>query len=359
VKRRKKRRRGAIYKRVVRPSSIYQRSMSASSSSKEGSAPLLSSSNQKEVEQVTATHHRLMVRQMDDYLFLSTARVEGSTFVKKMHQRHPSYCINVNRSKTIVSEEGLLHIDDHGDDNDDHDNDDGNNAKEFKKKTSRFLPWNGLLIDTYTLEVRGDYSRYLSFDLRYTLTVEASRQPGEALLQATNRFVISKCHLILLDGNINTKRTVVLNVYQMCAFAAIKMIVYAKAAKMALKPSLAKKIATSAVQHLMQRIKTVFEPRIRGQLGLDEERRPFLPLATYESLPKGSLCSMTRDELQFCGACAFHNVLVSRKIKFPEATKELAKWKSDIVRRLDDAKGLKLSIRAAIHASRLILNMCK
>mmetsp|Transcript_29663 Transcript_29663/g.41344 ORF Transcript_29663/g.41344 Transcript_29663/m.41344 type:complete len:137 (+) Transcript_29663:354-764(+) len=136
------------------------------------------------------------------------------------------------------------------------------------------------------------------------------------------------------------------------------MIVYTKAAKMALKPSLAVKIARSAVQHLMQRIKTVFEPRIRGNLGLDEERRPF-SLPNGASLSQPSLCSVTREELQFCGACAFHNVLHLRKIKFPGAARELGRWKNDIVRRLGDAKGLKLSIRAAIDASRLILNMCK
>jgi len=89
--------------------------------------------------------------------------------------------------------------------------------------TSSLMPWNGLLIDTNTLEVRADYSRYLTTELKNFLTVGYSDRPGEALKRSLKRSLQTKCHPLLLDEFINRKEAVVINVVQMLLLSAMKL----------------------------------------------------------------------------------------------------------------------------------------
>ena len=80
-----------------------------------------------------------------------------------------------------------------------------------------------------TLEVRCDYSRYLSSSLLSDHITVDFRQPGRALSRAILRFVQSRAHPLLLDAAVNGEQRVACNWFGLYVVAAMKAAAYASA----------------------------------------------------------------------------------------------------------------------------------
>ena len=86
----------------------------------------------------------LLLRWVDDFLFITPHKILASKFLNVMHNGIPEYGCFINREKTLTNFDVVT--------------DDGEQVKKVCAST-RF-PWCGYLFDTVTLEVRCDLSRY-------------------------------------------------------------------------------------------------------------------------------------------------------------------------------------------------------
>jgi hypothetical protein len=185
-------------------------------------------------------HHSLLLRLVDDFLYITTDLSAARRFVTTLHGQIPDYGCTVHQAKTQISfDMGLAN---HttttssrgpsagagagsggGGDSDD--------LSSLRPTLGTFIPWCGLLLNTRTLEVQADYSRYLGddFRLRDSFTVEASSAVGSTLRRRLYSFLRPKCHGVLLDTRINSVATVWLNIYQAFLLAAIKFHCYTRA----------------------------------------------------------------------------------------------------------------------------------
>ncbi|XP_063778754.1 telomerase reverse transcriptase isoform X2 [Pseudophryne corroboree] len=84
------------------------------------------------------------------------------------------------------------------------------------------FPWCGLLLDTQTLEVFADYSSYSCTSIRSSLTFCHSAAAGKNLRDKLLRVLRLKCHSLFLDLEINSLRTVYINVYKIFLLQAYR-----------------------------------------------------------------------------------------------------------------------------------------
>ncbi|GES81439.1 telomerase reverse transcriptase-like [Rhizophagus clarus] len=153
----------------------------------------------------------VMLHLLDDFLYISTSETNVTKFITVMHRGHPEYRCIVNDKKSMVnfdleiSGEKIKKI---------------NNPGEF--------PWCGLLINTHTLNVKADYSRYVFSHISDTLTIKTTRNPGEFLKQKMIEFMTTKCHWIFYDTSFNTRGVTLLNIYQNFLMIAMKFHNYIK-----------------------------------------------------------------------------------------------------------------------------------
>ena len=83
-----------------------------------------------------------------------------------------------------------------------------------------FIAWCGLLFDTQTLEVRWDYARYEGTHISDTLTAPSSL--GHELASKLKQYVKAKCVAVLMSRQINGHSVILLNLYQMFLYVAMK-----------------------------------------------------------------------------------------------------------------------------------------
>lgn len=118
--------------------------------------------------------------------------------------------------------------------------------KTYQAGDAEFVQWCGLLVNSATLELQADYTRYTGQHLAGALGLNAQRvrsragrrmsklivkvgfpcaqctaneapspqAPGKVLAAKLRAYLRPKCHPVLLDGTINTPMTVRLNIYQ-------------------------------------------------------------------------------------------------------------------------------------------------
>ena len=87
------------------------------------------------------------------------------------------------------------------------------------------FPWCGLLIDTATLAVVADYTRYAGIAMSDTLTVDLSRNAGRAMRNKLMFSLRARCHRIFFDAAVNS--AAVQNIYRVFLLAAFKLHAYA------------------------------------------------------------------------------------------------------------------------------------
>ena len=87
------------------------------------------------------------------------------------------------------------------------------------------LAWCGLLIDTGSYEILGDYEKYEQVQLKYAIS---SVFTGVELVKKVRAFLKPKCHALLFDGDLNSPKVVRLNAFHMYLVAAIKFHILVK-----------------------------------------------------------------------------------------------------------------------------------
>lgn len=149
----------------------------------------------------------LLMRQVDDTLFISREQEETSRFLSRMVEGWKgSHGFAVNAEKTRASfASGIC-----------------------GRENVSNMPWCGLLFNMDTMEVTCDYNRYgvPGGRLRHCVTVEHASNCGRVWENRSSVCFKPKLHGLLLDGRINRTRTVALNVYQSAVLCCLKVCAY-------------------------------------------------------------------------------------------------------------------------------------
>jgi telomerase reverse transcriptase len=162
----------------------------------------------------------VLVRWVDDFLFLSVRRDAAEAFVARAHAGFPEHGAAVSVAKTALNFDAWA----------------GGARLPRNEYTSgagsggaRYIRWCGLLIDSATLALRADYSRYEGVLLRDGVAVP-SAAPGAAARTRLRAYLRPKAAALLFDADVNGAAGVALNVHQAFLLAAAKLHVYAAAA---------------------------------------------------------------------------------------------------------------------------------
>nr|XP_009765712.1 PREDICTED: telomerase reverse transcriptase isoform X2 [Nicotiana sylvestris] len=156
----------------------------------------------------------LLLRFIDDLLFISTSKEQASRFFSRLQRGFRAYNCDMNKKKFGMNFQ-INTIPDLRSD-----------RLYVVEDGTSFLRWSGLFINCSTLEIQADYTRYLNFPLSSTLTVGWLNKPGRDLKVKLCGYLRPKCHPIFYDSNINSAAVVRLNIYQAFLLCAMKFHCY-------------------------------------------------------------------------------------------------------------------------------------
>ncbi|CAL2237024.1 unnamed protein product [Prunus armeniaca] len=167
-------------------------------------------------DKIGSSSSHFLVRFIDDFLFISTSKKQASSFYSRLQRGFRDYNCFMNEKKfgvnfNIRQMPGLP-----------------SNRVYLGEDGISFLRYCGLLINSCTLEVQADYTKYLSNHLSSTLTVSWQGQPSHHLKEKLCDYMRPKCHPIFFDSNINSASVVRLNLYQAFLLCAMKFHCYVR-----------------------------------------------------------------------------------------------------------------------------------
>ncbi|KAL3695661.1 hypothetical protein R1sor_009737 [Riccia sorocarpa] len=156
----------------------------------------------------------VLLRLIDDSLFISTSEAAATIFVERMHAGSEEYGCQANRRKTAANFPLQL----------------GKRTLPKKIYTTEdgacFMRWSGLLVNCYTVEFQADYARYSGEHIRSTLTVKREENQGWHLVLKMCQYMRPKCHALFFDPRINSPATIRLNAFQAFLLCAMKFHAY-------------------------------------------------------------------------------------------------------------------------------------
>ncbi len=200
-----------------------------------------------------AATHSMLLRLVDDWLLVTTHRAVAEEVAKCMLGGIPAYNIVVNPAKTKLSFQ--LKIKNTADGEGGGSGASGGvqvNVRVIEPSVytssegSTFVKWCGLLLNTNTLELMGDYTRYAGEHISTTLTIPMKKGMGAALGSKLCHYLRPKVHALLLDPSINSPTTVRVNVYQAFMIGAMKFHCYVRA--MPVAPTTESKVLMNAIE---------------------------------------------------------------------------------------------------------------
>ncbi|CAN1344024.1 Telomerase reverse transcriptase [Linum perenne] len=156
----------------------------------------------------------VLLRLIDDFLLITTSKNQAASFVSKLKRGFDEYNCYMNQDKYCLNFD---------------------TGRESQLQTKRicvshdgtsFLPWSGLLLNSSTLDIQADYSRYLKNPLSSCLTINWEKGPSRHLKRKLRAFMRPKCHALFYDSNINSAPIVRLNVFQAFLLCAMKFHCY-------------------------------------------------------------------------------------------------------------------------------------
>ncbi|KAM5264430.1 telomerase reverse transcriptase [Ctenodactylus gundi] len=151
----------------------------------------------------------VLLRLVDDFLLVTPHLAQATAFLRALIQGIPEYGCVINLQKTLVNfpvEDGAL----------------GSQAPPQLPAHCLF-PWCGLLLDTRTLEVFCDYSSYAQTSIRASLTFDCSVRAGRSLRRKLLAMLRLKCHGLFLDLQVNSFRTVCINIFKIFLLQAYRL----------------------------------------------------------------------------------------------------------------------------------------
>lgn len=126
-------------------SKIGQQSLSDSSQNKSLSSSD-SSSNNSSTNSSSQLPIGVLMRLIDDFIYITSSQEASKEFVTKMHKGFTEYGISINKEKTRLNYNLKITNNQTG--------------EEDIYKPKRYITWCGLVIDTQTFQITMDYSRY-------------------------------------------------------------------------------------------------------------------------------------------------------------------------------------------------------
>ncbi|KAK3592766.1 hypothetical protein CHS0354_003201 [Potamilus streckersoni] len=156
----------------------------------------------------TFAEDELIMRVVDDYLFVTPTEENAKCFLDKMLEGIPEYNCFTNISKVLVN----FH----------HTHERLGTIAMIDSEDSEWFPWCGMMFSMKTLDVRGDYSRYAGVSIGDTMTFDLSNKPGKALRDKLLFSVRQKCHHIFMDISINSPENIVRNCYYLFMLSAFR-----------------------------------------------------------------------------------------------------------------------------------------
>ncbi|XP_077789520.1 telomerase reverse transcriptase isoform X1 [Podarcis muralis] len=150
----------------------------------------------------------VLMRLTDDFLLATPHLTEAKAFLRTLAMGVPEYGFVINPGKTVVN----FPVDK-----------DIPGCSAFKQLPARtVIPWCGLLIDTQTLEVYCDYSSYACTSIRSSLSFNSSNKAGVSMRNKLLVVLQLKCHSLFLDLQINSLRTVCINIFKILLLQAYR-----------------------------------------------------------------------------------------------------------------------------------------
>ncbi|XP_077166666.1 telomerase reverse transcriptase isoform X2 [Paroedura picta] len=152
----------------------------------------------------------VLMRLTDDFLLVTPHLAEAKKFLRTLAASIPEYGFSINPAKTVVN----FPLDEAADIP-------GYSAFQQLPAHSMF-PWCGLLIDTQTLEVYSDYSSYARTSVRASLSFRRDSPAGVHMRNKLLGVLQLQCHHLLLDLQINSLKTVYINIYKIFLLQAYR-----------------------------------------------------------------------------------------------------------------------------------------
>ena len=151
------------------------------------------------------------MRMVDDMLFVSPSRDAAVEHLRRLRagSLREKWNCTINHAKTAISFdlENLA-------------------RNEVVDGTGvRYVPWCGLLFRSDTLEVQADYARWTAEPLTSSITV-VHAEPGAGLLRRMQQYIFPRMLHILYDARVNSRETILLNLFQLYLYVASKALAY-------------------------------------------------------------------------------------------------------------------------------------
>ncbi|XP_038626216.1 LOW QUALITY PROTEIN: telomerase reverse transcriptase [Tachyglossus aculeatus] len=150
----------------------------------------------------------VLLRLIDDFLLVTPHLDQAKLFLRTLAKGIPEYGCFINPRKTVV--------------NFDVDEDTVGCSHFTQLPAGCLFPWCGLLLDTRTLEVYCDYSTYSRTSIRASLSLCQSTSAGRSLRRKLLTVLKLKCHGLFLDVQVNSLRTVCINIYKIFLLQAYR-----------------------------------------------------------------------------------------------------------------------------------------
>ncbi|XP_005340805.2 telomerase reverse transcriptase isoform X2 [Ictidomys tridecemlineatus] len=142
----------------------------------------------------------VLLRLVDDFLLVTPHLAQARAFLRALVQGVPEYGCQINLQKTVVN----FPVESEA----------PSGAAPLQLPAHCLFPWCGLLLDSQTLEVFCDYSSYAQTSVRASLTFHRGSRVGRNLRRKLLAVLRLKCHGLFLDLQVNSLRTVCVNIYK-------------------------------------------------------------------------------------------------------------------------------------------------
>ncbi|KAK6357467.1 hypothetical protein TWF718_001777 [Orbilia javanica] len=152
----------------------------------------------------------LLMRLIDDFLFITTNRDHAKRFSDAMHNGFPEYGVVINPEKSLVNFEVDFK---------------GKKINRVFEDTPGF-PYCGTLINQKTLEIKRDWARRDGLIVSHLLTIDYGSRPGVKMVDKVSGGWKLLSSAIYLNTTINSRPTIVENLYWSFVDAAMKFYRY-------------------------------------------------------------------------------------------------------------------------------------
>uniref|UniRef100_A0A8C9VGR4 Telomerase reverse transcriptase n=1 Tax=Scleropages formosus TaxID=113540 RepID=A0A8C9VGR4_SCLFO len=154
-----------------------------------------------------------LMRLVDDFLLITPDQSKAQFFLKTLMAGVPEYGCFANPEKVVVN----FAVDDLT-----------NTSGICQLPFHCLFPWCGLLLDTNSLDVYGDYSSYAGLSLRWSLTLGSTPCAGQHMSKKLMALLKLKCQAIFLDLKMNSLPAVYKNIYKIVLLQAYRFHVCAR-----------------------------------------------------------------------------------------------------------------------------------